>query len=106
MPNIESILKGDPMSLKSYIVSQSEHGQRVLDTVNPLPAAADFPCQCCGGRGAVATITQFYRLDREVTPVMKRHGGEVRSVSVMKCRTCEGRGVDQVALLNDQRGAA
>jgi len=94
------------MSLQQHIVSQSEHGQRVLESVNPLPAAAEYPCPCCGGRGAVATITQYYRLDREVTPVLKRHGGEVRCVSVMKCKTCDGRGVDQVALVNGERGAA
>ena len=94
------------MSLKQHIFNQSEHGQRVIDTVNPLPAAADYPCQCCGGRGAVAIISQFYRLDRDATPVMKASGGEVRSFSAMKCPTCDGRGVDRVALVNGERGAA
>ncbi|MGH1374582.1 MAG: hypothetical protein ACRBBW_21275 [Cellvibrionaceae bacterium] len=94
------------MSLKNHIVTAMDHGQRLLETITPLPAAKEYPCGCCGGRGAVATIMQFYRFDRELTPVEKMRGGEVRAISAMRCPACQGKGVDSEAMLNDAKGAA
>ncbi len=89
------------MSLKQHIADLMASGQRILEVIIPLPAAKEHPCKCCGGRGAIATITQFYRLDSDMTPVEKVRGGEVRGMSVMECPACKGcRGVDREAALN------
>jgi len=93
------------MSFRQHIVDTMEHGMRLIETITPLPAAKDYPCKCCDGRGAIATITQYYRLDRDATAVEKKHGGEVRCVSAMRCPACNGKGVDQMALMNDEAAA-